>query len=131
MKALRSIRWFVPALVPALVLTLVFGCAASSSEPTASGRGLGGIHRVSVGDELVLRFPASKQTGAAKWRLNSFDSLMLTVTQRPRLEGNQWVLRFAARTPGNTDVVVTRTATGPDGAGSIGERRRFQVRISR
>ena len=122
----RSIR----CLVLALALALVFGCAASSSEPTASGRGLGGIHRVSVGDELVLRFPASKQTGLAKWRLTSFDSLMLRVTQRPRLEGKHWVLRFAARTPGETDVVVTRTATGPDGSGSIGERRRFRVRIS-
>ncbi len=121
----RSIR----CLVLALALALVFGCAASSSEPTASGRGLGGIHRVSVGDELVLRFPASKQTGLSKWRLSSFDSLMLRVTQRPRLEGKQWVLRFAARTPGETDVVVTRTATNPDGSGSIGEQRRFRVRI--
>ena len=114
----------------ALALSLVFGCAASSStEPTASGRGLGGIHRISVGDELVLHFPVSK-TGAAKWRLTSFDSLMLRVTQRPRLEARQWVLRFVARTPGETDVVVTRTATNPDGSGSIGERRRFRVRIS-
>ena len=113
----------------ALAVTLACGCASSSSEPSVSGRGLGGIHRVSVGDELVLRFPASKQTGAAKWRLSSFDSLMLTVTQWPRREGDQWIMRFAARTPGDTDVVVTRTATGPDGSGSVGERRRFQIRI--
>ena len=116
-------------LALALAVTLACGCASSSSEPSVSGRGLGGIHRVSVGDELVLRFPASKQTGAAKWRLSSFDSLMLTVTQRPRREGDQWIMRFAARTPGDTDVVVTRTATGPDGSGSVGERRRFQIRI--
>ncbi len=123
----QSVRF----LVVALALTLVFGCATSSStEPTASGRGLGGIHRISVGDELVLRMPVSKQTGTAKWRLTSFDSMMLRVTQRPRLEGTQMVLRFVARTPGETDVVVTRTATSPDGSGSIGERRRFRVRIS-
>jgi len=117
-------------LVLILGLALACGCASSSSEPTVSGRGIGGIHRVSVGDELVLRCPVSKQTGVAKWRLTSFDSMMLRVTQRPRLEGSQWILRFVARTPGNTDVVVTRTATGPDGSGSIGERRRFRVRIS-
>jgi len=117
-------------LVLILGLALACGCASSSSEPTVSGRGIGGIHRVSVGDELVLRLPVSKQTGAAKWRLTSFDSMMLRVTQRPRLEGNQVILRFAARTPGETDVIVTRTATGPDGSGSVGERRRFRVRIS-
>ena len=121
---------FCHVLVLILGLTLACGCASSSSEPTASGRGIGGIHRLSVGDELVLRFPASKQTGLAKWRLTSFDSMMLRVTQRPRLEGSQWILRFVARTPGNTDVVVTRTTTGPDGSGSVGERRRFQIRIS-
>jgi hypothetical protein len=121
---------FCHRLVLILGLALACGCASSSSEPTASGRGIGGIHRVSVGDELVLRFPVSKQTGAAKWRLTSFDSMMLRVTQRPRLEGSQVVIRFAARTPGETDVIVTRTATGPDGSGSVGERRRFRVRIS-
>lgn len=124
----RSGPFFAVVLV--LAATIVCGCASSSSEPTASGRGIGGIHRVKVGDELVLRFPASQQTGTAKWRLTSFDSLMLTVTQRPQLEGKQWVMRFAARTPGDTDVVVTRTATGTDGSGSVGERRRFQVRIN-
>lgn len=117
------------ALVVVLTSTIVCGCASSASEPTASHRGIGGIHRVSVGDELVIRMPASKETGAAKWRLASFDSLMLTVTQRPQLEGTQWVMRFAARTPGDTDVVVARTAPGSDGSGSVGERRRFQVSI--
>ncbi len=133
--SLTRSRFMVPTrsclvLVLVLGLTVAGGCASSSSEPTASGRGIGGIHRVSVGDELVLRFPVSKQTGTAKWRLTSFDSLMLRVTQRPRMEGSQVVLRFAARTPGETDVIVTRTATGPDGSGSVGERRRFRVRIS-
>ena len=89
---------------------------------------------VGLGDEIVIRFPGVAATGAPRWRLTSFDSLMMSLSQRPRLEddtrgGRRWTIRFTARTPGETEVVITRTAVDADGRGTIGERRRFRIRI--
>ena len=126
---------------PALVfLSLAFqgamlaGCATTSgSVPSVAGSTGSGTRTVSVGDELVIRIPGSAQ-GAATWRVSSFDSLMLQRTQTARRgtagDGRpEWTARFVARTPGNCEIVLTRTLLGPDGGGEVGERRRYRVRI--
>jgi predicted secreted protein len=123
-------------LIPviSLLLVVISGCA-SSSTPSVSGFGLGNDRVVSRGDEVVILLPASSETGRSKWRLTSFDSRMLTVTQTPRLEATgssgrpQWTVRFVARTPGETEVVLTRNAVGSDGVGTVGERMRFKITI--
>jgi hypothetical protein len=129
-------RFNIPGLLLTLAVILI-GCEASTSTsagPSVSGSGMGNTRSVRVGDEVVLRMPASRQTGAAKWRIAEFDSRMLSLTQRPRLEpagegAAQWTTRFVARTPGETEVVFRRTAVSSDAPGEVGERRRFRIRI--
>ncbi len=129
---------YAPALAALSLLLLggtLAGCATTSgSLPTVAGSSGGSTRTVSVGDELVIRIPGSAQGGAATWRVSSFDSLMLRRTQTARrgtgTDGRpEWTARFVARTPGNCEIVLTRTRPGPDGKGEIGERRRYRVRI--
>jgi hypothetical protein len=122
-----------PSVVIALALVLLAGCASSSStDPSVSGFAMGSTRNVSRGDEVVIRLPAA-EGGATKWRVASFDSRMLGMTQRPRLdpgaEGRpgEWTVRFEARAIGETEVVLTSTGAG--GTVAAGERRRFRIRI--
>ncbi len=114
---------------------MLAGCATTSgSVPSVAGARGGGSLTVSFGDELVIRIPGSAQSSAATWRVSSFDSLMLRQTQAARRgtgsDGRpEWTVRFVARTPGNCEIILTRTLLGPDGKGEIGERRRYRVRI--
>ena len=99
----------------------------------AGGAG-SGTRTVSRGNEVVIRFPGAARTGAATWRVSSFDSKMLRPTQRARRgtgsDGRpEWTARFVARNPGNCEIVLTRVAVGPDGEGEVGETRRFRIRI--
>lgn len=117
-----------------IVLVVAGGCASSRSGPVIVGSIGVGTHTVSVGDEVVIRIPGDPGTGAAPWRVSSYDSVMLRLAQAARpatgSDGRtQWTVRFVARTPGNSDIVLTRVAVGTDGTGEIGERRRFKIRI--
>jgi hypothetical protein len=121
-----------PALLLTLALVMLAGCA-SSGGPSVSGFPLLGSRVVSVGDDVVIRLPTTA-AGGSKWRVTSFDSVMLRRAHRPVLERGsngrpEWVVRFVARTPGETEIVFTRQALSADGRGSIGERTRFTVRI--
>ena len=132
--SLRSAPAFFALSLLLLGATLA-GCATTSgSVPSVAGSRGGGTRTVSVGDELVIRIPGSARGGAATWRVSSFDSLMLRQTQPARRgtarDGRpEWTVRFVARTPGNCEIILTRTLLGPDGKGEIGERRRYRVRI--
>lgn len=90
---------------------------------------------VSVGDEVVVRWPGSAEVGAPKWQLTSFDSVMLRRTQPLQLTrtsggtGFEWSARFVALRAGSTELVVTRTNVSPDAPGDPGERMRFQIVI--
>ncbi len=132
--SLRSAPAFFALSLLLLGATLA-GCATTSgSVPSVAGSRGGGTRTVSVGDELVIRIPGSAQGGAATWRVSSFDSLMLRRTQIARRGTGrhadpEWTVRFVGRTPGNCEIVLTRTLLGRDGQGEIGERRRYRVRI--
>jgi len=110
--------------------------ACSSGEPTVSGFGFGDSRLVSVGDPVIIRMPASSQTGQPEWRLKSFDSGRLQLVQRPTLEqiGNsnrrQWTIRFVARGLGDTVVELERIRRGNDGRGTIGATRRFTIGVN-
>ncbi|MHC5025104.1 MAG: hypothetical protein ACYTGG_14570 [Planctomycetota bacterium] len=125
-----------PALVALILLLSAAACSPPRGDPTVSGGFvMGDTRTVSVGDEIVIRFPAQDRTGAAKWRLTSFDSALLRLTQRPQLtptgqDGSpEWTVRFVARMGGITEVVLTRSLPGADGTGEVGERRRFRIRV--
>jgi hypothetical protein len=131
-----SIRSAPSLAILSLVLhgAILAGCATTSgSVPSVAGSTGSSTRTVSVGDELVIRIPGAAQ-GAATWRVSSFDSLMLQRTQTARRgtgsDGRpEWTVRFVARTPGNCEIVLTRTQLGADGDGEVGERRRYRIRI--
>jgi hypothetical protein len=120
----------------ALALALLGGCESSTStssgKPSVSGRTVvpGGTRTVSRGEDVVIRIPAA-DSGKTKWRLTEFDSRMLRLTQRARLDRTndgrlEWTFRFEARTVGTTEIVLQRTAAS---SGDVGERRRITIRI--
>lgn len=122
----------LPACAALLALVLALGC---SGGPSASGGiAIAGTRFVSVGDEVTFRLPASEESGVTQWALDSFDSTMLRLGTRPRLETGgpspEWVVRFIARRPGTTQVSFRRTTAG-EGSAPAGERRAFRIRISR
>ncbi len=119
-------------LVAAAFLIALSGCSGTPGLWVGGSMG-SGTRTVTRGDELIIRMRASA-TGAQTWRVSSFDSLMLRITQTARAstspDGERiFTIRFTARTPGRCDVELRRIALGPKGEGEIGERRTFKVRI--
>ncbi len=100
------------AVAPAMMA----GCA--SDRPSISGIGLGDRRIVSVDDTLELRVPIDPDTGA-RWRVRSFDSLYLTVVDRPRLVretdgGAHQLFRIRADRPGETTLELEKLEPGSE-----------------
>ena len=92
---------------------------------------LGDTRIVKVGDIVEITMPADANTGATEWKIHSFDSALLALDQRPAIRatangGVEWTVRFRAKVPGKTEVVLMRRGL----VRSAGDdRRRYTISI--
>jgi predicted secreted protein len=92
-----------------------------------SGFGLFDTKRVQLGDVVEIRLPMEPSKGE-RWRLASYDSVMLRILERPTLvdegSGRSYLLiRFEARVQGETEVLLRNTASATE------DTRRYFVQI--
>ena len=122
---------FQPALFSfvAILAAIVWSTGCANSGPRMSGMGLGQNRVVHVGDIVELRTPIDER-GSREWRVSSYDSLYLSLIERPRIvqrsDGNyEMVARARAMAPGETTVDLVEVKPGVQSPRSL----RFNIRI--
>jgi len=100
----------VAALLSLATMSIV-GC--SSSGPKLAGFAIGDTRIVSVGEIVELRAPLSDDRSPL-WRVESFDSLYLSMVGRPQVTsdgkgGFILVTRARAETPGETSIKLVES----------------------
>jgi hypothetical protein len=98
------------ALIVLIACFALSGCA-SKNDPQLSGFGLFNSRTVTQGEMVTLKIPTPE--GTPLWRIVSFDSVMLA--QRGfYADGSDMVVRYEARTPGETEIVLRESKTGEE-----------------